>query len=69
MSGSGINRRDALVLAGAGAVGASLTQISPADAVAPAAAGIPPMDKDGRDPPPDYPTPSFEVNERALLDH
>lgn len=31
--------------------------------------GIAPMDKDGRDPPPYYPTPSFAVNERALLDH
>lgn len=31
--------------------------------------GIAPMDKDGRDPPPYYPTPSFTVNERALLDH
>lgn len=31
--------------------------------------GIAPMDKDGRDPPPYYPTPSFVVNERALLDH
>lgn len=31
--------------------------------------GIAPMDKDGRDPPPYYPTPSFVENERALLDH
>jgi choline-sulfatase len=31
--------------------------------------GIAPMDKDGRDPPPYYPTPSFAVNEPALLDH
>jgi choline-sulfatase len=31
--------------------------------------GISPMDKDGRDPPPYYPTPSLAVNERALLDH
>jgi arylsulfatase A-like enzyme len=31
--------------------------------------GIAPMDKDGRDPPPCYPTPSFPVDERALLDH
>ena len=31
--------------------------------------GIAPMDKDGRDPPPYYPTPSFAVEERALLDH
>lgn len=31
--------------------------------------GIAPMDKDGRDPPPYYPTPSFAVNERTLLDH
>ena len=31
--------------------------------------GIAPMDKDGRNPPPYYPTPSFSVDERALLDH
>ena len=31
--------------------------------------GIAPMDKDGRDTPPYYPTPSFALNERALLDH
>lgn len=31
--------------------------------------GIAPMDKDGRDAPPYYPTPSFAMNERALLDH
>jgi arylsulfatase A-like enzyme len=37
MSGSGINRRDLLVLAGAGAVGASLAQISAAGTAAPAA--------------------------------
>jgi len=37
MSGSGINRRDLLVMAGAGAVGASLTQISAAGTAAPAA--------------------------------
>ncbi|HUN71974.1 MAG TPA: sulfatase-like hydrolase/transferase [Steroidobacteraceae bacterium] len=31
--------------------------------------GIAPMDKDGRDPPPYYPTPSLPANERILLDH
>lgn len=31
--------------------------------------GIAPMDKDGRDAPPYYPTPSFAANEQALLDH
>lgn len=31
--------------------------------------GIAPMDKDGRDAPPYYPTPSFPVDERSLLDH
>jgi hypothetical protein len=31
--------------------------------------GIAPMDKDGRDSPPYYPTPSFTVDARALLDH
>jgi arylsulfatase A-like enzyme len=31
--------------------------------------GIAPMDKDGRDTPPYYPTPSLAVDERALLDH
>ena len=31
--------------------------------------GIAPMDKDGRDTPPYYPTPSFPPNERDLLDH
>lgn len=31
--------------------------------------GIAPMDKDSRDPPPDYPTPAFAVDARALLDH
>ncbi|MGA9368415.1 MAG: hypothetical protein WBV35_13225 [Steroidobacteraceae bacterium] len=31
--------------------------------------GIAPMDKDGRDTPPYYPTPSFGPNTRDLLDH